>query len=140
MLGTTAPSPPTAATGQLRVGGDSGQGEGYSGAEGPFCAQPDDRRGGRGCRPGEGGGQQSSCQDRRGGVGWGGPLQNTNRSRSSQGTGGRRLVPLFSSSVRRNRELGVSKLGVAEKAPLTVIHLSRFTPSLSSIQHALVEY
>ena len=54
MFGTTAPSPPTAATGQLRVGGDSGQGEGYSGAEGPFCVQPDDRRGGRGCRPGEG--------------------------------------------------------------------------------------
>ena len=50
VLGTTAPSPPTAATGQLRVGGDSGQGEGYSGAEGPFCVQPDDRCGGRGCQ------------------------------------------------------------------------------------------
>ena len=56
-------------------GGDSGQGEGYSGAEGPFCVQPDGRRGGRGCqyRPEVGGwwlAIQLSGPEGRGGVGW----------------------------------------------------------------------
>ena len=93
-LGTTAPSPPTAATGQLRVGGDSGQGEGYSGAEGPFCAQPDDRRGGRGCRPGEGGGGGSNPAVRTGGEGWDGEVWIPYRTRTDldrvkgQGAGG----------------------------------------------------
>ena len=82
-----AARPPTAA--------DSGQGEGAQALKGR-SARSLMTGGGRGCRPGGGGGgQQSSCQDRRGGVGWDGSLQNTNRSRSGQGTGGRRLVPLI---------------------------------------------